>query len=363
MSDTNDTGESDGAPFTFTDRTVLLGIDIGGTKIAAGLVDAATGEVLHFQRIPTNAHQGGEEVLERAIEMARTLVGEGLLKDIPLPVAIGVGAGGQIGRKVIGKGVVIFSQIDPDRFDADTKTYFRFTRWRQTRALSQLLANLGGSFQIDRRVFHPETPIQIREPQVTLAGPWQARLTLHRPTAATTEEAAVDPGVSSEAKALLAGGNEGWQTVQVPGAMENYGAAWAGTEGEAVFRKVIDVPAALRGKDLVLSLGSLDDYDETYFNGVRVGGLGAADKDPWGVSRLYPVPANLVKTSGNVITVRLWDRYGAGGFTGKPVDLVLKAAPAPVTNIIKPIKPMGFYHPDYRDDFDLGDEPYRYYNW
>ena len=96
MSDTNDTGESDGAPFTFTDRTVLLGIDIGGTKIAAGLVDAATGEVLHFQRIPTNAHQGGEEVLERAIEMARTLVGEGLLKDIPLPVAIGVGAGGQI---------------------------------------------------------------------------------------------------------------------------------------------------------------------------------------------------------------------------------------------------------------------------
>lgn len=274
-----------------------------------------------------------------------------------------IGAGGQIGRKVIGKGVVIFSQIDPDRFDADTKTYFRFTRWRQTRALSQLLANLGGSFQIDRRVFHPETPIQIREPQVTLAGPWQARLTLHRPTAATTEEAAVDPGVSSEAKALLAGGNEGWQTVQVPGAMENYGAAWAGTEGEAVFRKVIDVPAALRGKDLVLSLGSLDDYDETYFNGVRVGGLGAADKDPWGVSRLYPVPANLVKTSGNVITVRLWDRYGAGGFTGKPVDLVLKAAPAPVTNIIKPIKPMGFYHPDYRDDFDLGDEPYRYYNW
>jgi beta-galactosidase len=21
------------------------------------------------------------------------------------------------------------------------------------------------------------------------------------------------------------------------------------------------------------------------------------------------------------------------------------------------------YHPDYRDDFELGDEPYRYYNW
>ena len=78
------------------EQTILLGIDIGGTKIAAGLVDAATGEVLLSQRIPTLAYEGGEAVLERAIEMARTLIGEGVLKDIPLPSAIGVGAGGQI---------------------------------------------------------------------------------------------------------------------------------------------------------------------------------------------------------------------------------------------------------------------------
>jgi glucokinase len=78
------------------DQTILLGIDIGGTKIAAGLVDAATGKVLLSQRIPTQASEGGEAVLERAIEMARTMVGEGVLKGIPLPSAIGVGAGGQI---------------------------------------------------------------------------------------------------------------------------------------------------------------------------------------------------------------------------------------------------------------------------
>jgi hypothetical protein len=227
-----------------------------------------------------------------------------------------IGAGGQIGRKVIGKGVVIFCQIDPDRFEADTKTYFRLTRWRQTRALSQLLANLGGSFGMDRRVFSPQVPVQKAEPQVSLAGPWQARLTVRRPTAATPEEASADPGISGEARALLAGGNEGWQTVQVPGAMENYGGTWTGVEGEAIFRKVIDIPAPLQGKALTLSLGSLDDYDETFFNGVRVGGLGASDKDPWGVQRVYTIPANLVKASGNVITVRIWDRYGSGGFTG-----------------------------------------------
>lgn len=77
-------------------QTILLGIDIGGTKIAAGLVDAATGKVLLSQRIPTHAQQGGDIVLERAIEMARILIGEGVVKNIPVPAAIGVGAGGQI---------------------------------------------------------------------------------------------------------------------------------------------------------------------------------------------------------------------------------------------------------------------------
>jgi glucokinase len=79
-----------------SEQSILLGIDIGGTKIAAGLVDAATGKVLLSQRIPTRAYEGGEAVLERAIEMARTLMGEGVVKNIPLPAAIGVGAGGQI---------------------------------------------------------------------------------------------------------------------------------------------------------------------------------------------------------------------------------------------------------------------------
>jgi beta-galactosidase len=66
-----------------------------------------------------------------------------------------IGADGLIGRKVIGKGVAIFCQVDPDRFPADTKTYFRYTRWRSTRAVAQLLANLGASFLVDGRVFHP----------------------------------------------------------------------------------------------------------------------------------------------------------------------------------------------------------------
>jgi len=45
-----------------------------------------------------------------------------------------IGADGLIGRKTIGKGVAVYCQIDPDCFQADEKTYFRYTRWRATRA-------------------------------------------------------------------------------------------------------------------------------------------------------------------------------------------------------------------------------------
>jgi len=66
-----------------------------------------------------------------------------------------IGADGLLGRQVIGKGVAVFCQVDPDRFQADDKTYFRYTRWRSTRAVGQLLTNLGASFAVDSRIFHP----------------------------------------------------------------------------------------------------------------------------------------------------------------------------------------------------------------
>ena len=74
-----------------------------------------------------------------------------------------LGASGLLGRKVVGKGVLISCQLDPARLDADRKTYLRFTRWRQTRAIAQLLANLGGTFEADHTVLTgpPATPFYL----------------------------------------------------------------------------------------------------------------------------------------------------------------------------------------------------------
>ena len=63
-------------------------------------------------------------------------------------------ANGLISTRSVGKGTIVATQLDPRRLNAGEIPYFRFTRWRQTRALSQMLANLGGTFAADGNLFH-----------------------------------------------------------------------------------------------------------------------------------------------------------------------------------------------------------------
>ncbi|MCX7848534.1 MAG: hypothetical protein N2595_10970 [bacterium] len=65
-------------------------------------------------------------------------------------------ADGQLARTNISSGVAIFAQINPDQFSPND-TFFRFTRWRQARALAQILANMGARFRMDRAYFAPSS--------------------------------------------------------------------------------------------------------------------------------------------------------------------------------------------------------------
>ena len=76
--------------------TLYLGIDIGGTKIAVGLV-TPEGRVLHSARVPTPL-TGGFAILDAALGLAReTLAGQSV-------TAIGIGTGGQVDAA---RGVVV----------------------------------------------------------------------------------------------------------------------------------------------------------------------------------------------------------------------------------------------------------------
>ena len=89
-------------------------------------------------------------------------------------------------------------------------------------------------------------------------------------------------------------------------------------DGFAWYRTRFDAPAegAVRGP-LFLELGRIDDCDETYLNGERIGATGdmpPAYRAEWQTYRRYVVPRELVRWGGaNVVAVRVYDGGGAGG--------------------------------------------------
>ena len=77
------------------DSGVFLALDIGGTKIAGGIVTADWG-VLHRATVPTEAAQGSDRIIVNASRLARELL-QCHQKVSPIPVlALGVGSVGQI---------------------------------------------------------------------------------------------------------------------------------------------------------------------------------------------------------------------------------------------------------------------------
>ena len=117
-----------------------------------------------------------------------------------------------------------------------------------------------------------------------------------------------------------------WSSIQVPGD----GAPFANYDGFAWYRLTFDLPAEAQGSNLVASLGFLDDVDEAYLNGVRIGGSGSLPpnaKSQWFEKRLYPVPASAPVFGGeNTIAVRLYDMNGGGGWYQGPVGIYSKDA-------------------------------------
>lgn len=105
-----------------------------------------------------------------------------------------------------------------------------------------------------------------------------------------------------------------WQTMNQPVRWStNELARW---DGIVWFRRIIDIPADWAGRDVKLCLGEVDDQDVTYWNGEPVGATNS-----WNNKRQYIIPGRLVKAGRNVVTVRIFDSGGEGGFLGKTEDM------------------------------------------
>jgi sialate O-acetylesterase len=100
-----------------------------------------------------------------------------------------------------------------------------------------------------------------------------------------------------------------WPVLKLPGIWENQG--FASVDGVAWFRKTIILGEAETGKAAVLQLAKIDDNDEAYCNGIKVGST-----SNWDEPRKYNIPAGILTAGKNVIAIRVEDNGGNGGIYG-----------------------------------------------
>ncbi|MBN2103453.1 9-O-acetylesterase [bacterium] len=107
-----------------------------------------------------------------------------------------------------------------------------------------------------------------------------------------------------------------WQTAKLPGLWEESGIG--NYDGIIWYRKAVDIPDSVNTYHWDLSLGPIDDIDQTWVNGVRVGGM-----DIYNQNREYKLPEGTIQPGINIIVVRVIDHHGGGGFWGSDDQMAL----------------------------------------
>ncbi len=108
-----------------------------------------------------------------------------------------------------------------------------------------------------------------------------------------------------------------WPSLQAPQYWEEQGLE--DLDGVVWYRRAVELTAAQAASGASLNLGTIDDCDETYVNGQRVGGICG-----WDTPRRYPLPAGLLKPGKNILAVRVTDTGGGGGFYGAASAMLLQ---------------------------------------
>ncbi|MDR1121298.1 MAG: beta galactosidase jelly roll domain-containing protein [Dysgonamonadaceae bacterium] len=109
----------------------------------------------------------------------------------------------------------------------------------------------------------------------------------------------------------------GWKPMDLPGYWADKGLG--AINGVFWFRKTITVPTEWASQEATLRLGNITNSDSAWINGTFVGNT-TYQYPP----RIYKVPAGVLKAGYNVITVRVENSAGRGGFVeDKPFKLIV----------------------------------------
>lgn len=108
-----------------------------------------------------------------------------------------------------------------------------------------------------------------------------------------------------------------WKEMNLPTMWENAG--MPDFDGIVWFVKEVEFPASFAQKNLVLSLGPIDDGDITFVNGVEVGRMPNAGF--YATERNYEIPLPMVNIGKNIIAIRVTDMGGGGGIYGEAAKM------------------------------------------
>jgi sialate O-acetylesterase len=109
-----------------------------------------------------------------------------------------------------------------------------------------------------------------------------------------------------------------WPQMKVPQGWEN---VLGDLDGTIWFRTSVLISVEDAGKAASINLSTIDDSDETFINGIRVGGT-----DAWNAVRSYTIPASVLKEGNNTIAIKVVDTGGGGGMYGEAKDMRLVTA-------------------------------------
>ncbi len=260
-------------------------------------------------------------------------------------------AGGLLGSRNVGTGRIVFVQFDPARFDLEKRPYYKHTQWRLTRALTQVLANLGASFAADRMIFYPQVL------RTELSGTWAVNFTKELPLA-SWEKPHADPGISPTATSLLVDRLDvgKWATFDLPSNHPRF----AQVSGEAVWRREVVLPAEWAGEMATIHIPGIKSFDTVSVNGTIVGSTSKTtdpkNPNPWNVPRAYRISPGILRAGTNVVAIRQFVPDKEGGINGRAERFYLQLL-MPENRRLQP------YIDNWNDDAKYGDDPYRYYRW
>lgn len=100
-----------------------------------------------------------------------------------------------------------------------------------------------------------------------------------------------------------------WKAIQTDKIWEEQGLS--DFDGVVWYRKTFMLTAEQAAQAGSLMLGTIDDSDTTFINGVKIGSTGS-----WNTARKYKLPLGILKPGKNTIAVKVLDTGGGGGFYG-----------------------------------------------